>query len=515
MGASSSLGRKKLKVEELNEVERFLYESYKKIDVDFTFNEITTLKLKLTDDKYYFHTEFTFLLFFNNSIFTENINQIYKNFNSNIESFINNTSKKKFFNLLIIIDDEIETLRNGGKVDFDGLFTVAFERMEIFIMLYIDVTNCNQLYIIEFMRQLSENSVLYRSGRKFDCIYILLPNTDYLIKNSQVVTYITTRNNSNVIDGGENTLYGYVNFDSFETFLKSKYPPTSSNNQLAKFIKKVQPKSTTSAIFIDFNLEIGDFPNENLYQLISLEVLTYESPINIIYIFINNDFSYNPNFDLFINKVISSFDNAMDKFTNNEVFLKIKILHVNSPDYKRNKSYFGNYLKDFSKDTNKNLNGSEKNIKYKFKLEEAENKLHELICKKFRKKENVITNSSLVFEFYEIMDDINKKEPKINKCRKKIIRYKFNKSSFRNYMNFIIVLTKNNYLNKLFENKDKSSNKVIEKILKFLSKNNGINDYNKNNINKASFQNGFEYEIIQESREETVKNFSNNFFNYI
>ena len=199
MGASSSLGRKKLKVEELNEVERFLYESYKKIDVDFTFNEITTLKLKLTDDKYYFHTEFTFLLFFNNSIFTENINQIYKNFNSNIESFINNTSKKKFFNLLIIIDDEIETLRNGGKVDFDGLFTVAFERMEIFIMLYIDVTNCNQLYIIEFMRQLSENSVLYRSGRKFDCIYILLPNTDYLIKNSQVVTYITTRNNSNLI----------------------------------------------------------------------------------------------------------------------------------------------------------------------------------------------------------------------------------------------------------------------------------------------------------------------------
>ena len=86
---SSPLVKRKIKVEELSEIERFLYESYRKIDVDFTFNEVTTLKLKLTDDKFYFHTEFSFLLFFNNSIFTENINQIYKNFNAKIESFIN------------------------------------------------------------------------------------------------------------------------------------------------------------------------------------------------------------------------------------------------------------------------------------------------------------------------------------------------------------------------------------------------------------------------------------------
>jgi len=106
------LTKKKIKVEELSEIERLLYESYRKIDVDFTFNEVTTLKLKLTDDKFYFHTEFSFLLFFNNSIFTDNINQIYKNFNSKIESFINSSSDKKFFNVLLIIDDEIETLKS-------------------------------------------------------------------------------------------------------------------------------------------------------------------------------------------------------------------------------------------------------------------------------------------------------------------------------------------------------------------------------------------------------------------
>ena len=57
------LTKKKIKVEELSEIERLLYESYRKIDVDFTFNEVTTLKLKLTDDKFYFHTEFSFYYF--------------------------------------------------------------------------------------------------------------------------------------------------------------------------------------------------------------------------------------------------------------------------------------------------------------------------------------------------------------------------------------------------------------------------------------------------------------------
>ena len=241
---SNPLIKRKIKVEELSEIERFLYESYRKIDVDFTFNEVTTLKLKLTDDKFYFHTDFSFLLFFNNSIFTENINQIYKNFNAKIESFINSTSSsdKKLFNVLIIVDDEIESLKSGSKVDFDGLFTIAFEKMEIFIMLYIDVTNCHIEYVNEFMKQLCENTILYRSGRKFDCIYILLPNTDYIVKNSQTISFVTTRNDYNLDNIENSSLYDLLNFDSFTNFLKSKYPPTSSNNQFSKFIKKSETK---------------------------------------------------------------------------------------------------------------------------------------------------------------------------------------------------------------------------------------------------------------------------------
>ena len=535
------LAKKKIKVEELSEIERLLYESYRKIDVDFTFNEVTTLKLKLTDDKFYFHTEFSFLLFFNNSIFTENINQIYKNFNTKIESFINSSSNKKFFNVLLIIDDEIETLKSGAKIDFDGLFTIAFERMEIFIMLYIDVTNCHPEYVNEFMKQLCENSILYRSGRKFDCVYILLPNTDYIVKNSQTITFVTTRNDYNLFEEEENNLYELLNFDSFSNFLKCKYPPTSSNNQFSKFIRKVKPASTCSAIYIDFNFEISEFPNENLYQFISIEILTSECPENIMYIFINNDFNYNPNFDLFINKIISSFDQATDKFKDKGAFLKIKILLVNSSDYKRNKGFLStNLLSGYSYKNNSNIiNNKNEN---KFKLKDVETKVHELICKKFQKKtENLPYNSNLIFQFNEIMDNTSKKETKQSKYRKTTIKYKFTKPKQANkkeYESLILALAKKNYLNKIFNKDNIKENKINLKILQFLGvkenkksedlKNGENYNYEKkekdkkennsdlidnyNNTIKKSYENGLEVEINYEEKEELVKDFETQFF---
>ena len=534
------LAKKKIKVEELSEIERLLYESYRKIDVDFTFNEVTTLKLKLTDDKFYFHTEFSFLLFFNNSIFTENINQIYKNFNAKIESFINSSSNKKFFNVLLIIDDEIETLKSGAKIDFDGLFTIAFERMEIFIMLYIDVTNCHPEYVNEFMKQLCENSILYRSGRKFDCVYILLPNTDYIVKNSQTITFVTTRSDYNLLEEEENNLYELLNFDSFSNFLKCKYPPTSSNNQFSKFIRKVKPVSTNSAIYIDFNFEISEFPNENLYQFISIEILTSECPENIMYIYINNDFNYNPNFDLFINKIMSSFDQATDKFKDKGVFLKIKLLLVNSSDYKRNKGFLTtNLLSGYSYKNNSNANNNK--TENKFKLKDVETKVHELICKKFQKKtENLPYNSTLIFQFNEIMDNVNKKETKQSKYRKTTIKYKFTKPKQTNkkeYESLILALAKKNYLNKLFNKENIKENKINLKLLQFLGyknikndKKTNNNENNENNDNKEkkennnnliddnnntikkSYDNGLEVEINYEEKEELVKEFETQFF---
>ena len=170
------------------------------------------------------------------------------------------------------------------------------------------------------MKQLCENSILYRLSRKFDCIYILLPNTDYIVKNSQTITFVKTRSNYNLFEKEENDLYEPPNFDFFSNFLKCKYPLTSSNNKFSKFIRKVKAVSTCSSIYIDFNFEISEFPNENLYHFIYKEVLALECPENIMYIYINNDFNYNPHFDLFINKVMSSFGQATDKFKDRGVF---------------------------------------------------------------------------------------------------------------------------------------------------------------------------------------------------
>ena len=524
---SNPLVKRKIKVEELSEIERFLYESYRKIDVDFTFNEVTTLKLKLTDDKFYFHTEFSFLLFFNNSIFTENINQIYKNFNTKIESFINSstTSDKKLFNVLIIVDDEIESLKSGSKIDFDGLFTIAFEKMEIFIMLYIDVTNCHIEYVNEFMKQLCENSILYRSGRKFDCIYLLLPNTDYIVKNSQTVSFITTRNDYNLGVNESSSLYELLNFDSFTNFLKCKYPPTSSNNQFSKFIKKVKPRSTSTAIYIDFNLEITDFPNENLYQFISIEILTSESTENIFYIYINSDFKYNPNFDLFINKILSSFELAMEKFKEKGIFLKIKLLLVNSNESKRNNRFLGNNLFSFSNNTN-NINKSN-NTGNSFKLKEVEMKVHELVCQKLKKKNKYFSNNTkLIFEFNEIIDDANKKELKKNKYRKTVLNYKFSKEGMNSdYLNLIFALSKKNYLNKMFDSENIKTNKINIKLLQFfgikqsdnIKKEKKLTEdiniiNNEKNINlKEKYDNGLEVEIVSEENEELVKLFETQF----
>jgi hypothetical protein len=350
------------------------------------------------------------------------------------------------------------------------------------------------------------------------------------VKNSQTVSFITTRSDYQLSEE-ENNLYELLNFDSFTNFLKCKYPPTSSNNQFAKFIKKVKPVSTSSAIYIDFNFEISEFPNENLYQLVTIETLTLECPENIIYVYINNDFHYNPNFDLFINKVISSFEQAFEKFVE-KVLLKIKILLINSSDHKRNKSYFASNFLDFS---NKKNDKNDKSEQISFKLKDVEMKVHELICKKLKKKtQDIPVNSNLIIEFNEIMDDVNKKDPKPNKYRKTIITYKFseNNENIQNnknaYRNLIFSLAKKNYLEKMFNKEDIKNNKINIKLKQFLGmtepetqnseEKNEIKDENNSEQNgtiKEKYDNGLEVKIVFEEKEELVNTFQSQFLKSI
>ena len=203
----------------------------------------------------------------------------------------------------------------------------------------------------------------------------------------------------------------------------------------------------------------------------------------------------------------------MEKFKEKGVFLKIKILLVNSNEVKRNNRLFGNNIFSFSNNTNNNININ-KNTNGDFKLKEVEMNVNKLICQKLKKKnEHISINTRLIFEFYEIYDDISKKEIKKNKYRKTILTYKFNEIKINSdYQNLIIALAKKNYLDKLIKKENIKDNKINTKLLQFFGDKQIKENKNKNNENiKENYQNGLEVEITNEENEELVKSFESQF----
>ena len=384
--------RERKRDEKFKEVEQLLYDSYRKLDIDFTLNQLVSLKLKLKDAEKYFYTQFHFLMFFNNALFSENINQLYNNFNKKIENFSSN-NQTKIFKLLICLDDETETLKNGEKIEFENLFTIIFEKLEINIILNCDLTNCPIDYIIEFFTQLLDNATLYKSGRKFDCLYILLPNIHYIIKNSQTLTYYGNNENTSLKDYNENFMK-FINIEGFKKFLKAKYESCSSNNYYSKILLQILPFKSLSILYFNFNTEIDEFVPENEYQFVCIENLINVCNESVFYIYLNHDFKYNENFDLFINKILDSFNLKLKNVKNNDenkevknLFLKIKIIHSHKE-------------KDF-------------------KLESLFKKVNEYFYDYFKNKKNYL-NCEFIFEFNEIKGK-NKKE----KCSYKIINVKY------------------------------------------------------------------------------------------
>ena len=103
-------------------------------------------------------------------------------------------------------------------------------------------------------------------------------------------------------------------------FLKCKHPYTEYNEQILNLIPQIKPKSAISVLYFNFALNIDSFQSENRYQLFNIDVLSFNSPNNIVYIYINESFSSNENFSLLINKIISSFESCLKN-------LKIKVLN--------------------------------------------------------------------------------------------------------------------------------------------------------------------------------------------
>lgn len=163
----------------------FIQESFKNTGVSFTDREITNLKLKINDAENYFGVKFDYFICFNSFLFQERVNQIYDNFNAKIENFKSNSMK-----ILIEFDDESDS-NITKKIDFDTLLTVILEKLEIEIFIYFDMTNVDYSYINNFLEQLYDSIEMYKYNRKYDNLYFLFPNTDYLAKVDSNLIYLS------------------------------------------------------------------------------------------------------------------------------------------------------------------------------------------------------------------------------------------------------------------------------------------------------------------------------------
>ena len=177
--------KKKEAIKELTPYEKkleFLQLSFKNTGVVFTEKELINLKLKVTDAEKHFGTVFDYFICYNSFLFQERVHQIYDNYNFMIESF-----KKSRIKLIIEFDSETEN--ENTKLEYDTLLTVALEKLEIETIIYFDFTNTDNVYSDNFFSQLIDSIDMYKYNRKFDNLYFLLSNIDYIVKYEGFLMY--------------------------------------------------------------------------------------------------------------------------------------------------------------------------------------------------------------------------------------------------------------------------------------------------------------------------------------
>lgn len=314
---------------EPSEVETLLTHTYKNTDLEFSHKEILSFKLRINDAEQYFYTKFDFFFYFNNYLFRERLSILYDNFNYRIENFCT-VKNKENFSVLVDFDDETDNIARGSKMDFDSLFTIVFEKLEISVILFFDMTNVDKSYITDFFYQLVESVDLYKYNRKFDCLYFLMPNTDYIVKNDSAFMYVTQKKFTNKkiffnedTHNIRNDFHDCV-FNKFnnEKLISSRYPKVEGNNFIEYFIEKSKPTQIKCFMNFNFLTEIESFILENEDQFKTLELIIQLCQINIITIY---DFNFlnEKIFEIFLKKLTNLLDKS--NFTENLLILKLFI----------------------------------------------------------------------------------------------------------------------------------------------------------------------------------------------
>lgn len=285
---------KKTENTDQDKTESLLFETFKNTDLDFSFKEITTLKLRMKDAENYFITSFDFLLYFNSYVFHERLNIIYDNFSHGVEKW--NGNKNSIFKVLVDFDDETESIFQNEKIDLDSLFTIIFEPLEIHLILFFFMTNCNKVYIEQFFEQLYENIYMYKSTRKYNIMFFLLPNTDYFIRNETYVMYLV--NEANFEESLNVTSDETFEFKSefsnsiflslyFTQLFKINYTQNGCNSILEHIIKRSSPGFIRSVFLFDFYCNMNDFIIRYERELGMLDITSSNAMVNVIHILMN------------------------------------------------------------------------------------------------------------------------------------------------------------------------------------------------------------------------------------
>ena len=366
----------------MDKIEQLLVDTFQNTDIDFNYKEVLTIKLRVHDAEKYFIREFNCLIYFNSYIFQQRLNILYENYSANVEKFLKRTiSQNISTNFLILVDFDDETempqggyyagsyeINNDGniaesgnpegtnlatfstKIEYESLFTIIFEPLEIPTALFFLMTNHNQKTINDFFSQLYENIYLNKGNRKYDIMYFLLPNLDFFVRNESYVIYIV--NQSNQFDESLDMLNNYtISYTTqytealycslyFKEMLNVIYDKNNAygNSIINSFLKNIIEPSFVQSIFkFDSNLssQFEDFVIEYEREIEIISKLISISNVNTIIIRLDN-FSQNSEKIEGISQMIKKFLLMHDKVQFGKSVLIIRLLCLENFD---NKNY--------------------------------------------------------------------------------------------------------------------------------------------------------------------------------
>ena len=300
------MGNKTIRTKESILVDRLILESFKDTDLEIPLTEINKLKDHFKDAEKYFNFKFDYLIYFSNKLFHEGLPVLYDNYISKVEQFSSKfKSLKKIFSIFIDFEQYYD-LDEEMDLEFDPIFTVIFEKLEIKNILCFYLANSDVEYMQIFFEQLYENVYLYKDSRNYDSLYFLLPNTDYFIKNEDYLLYICNKGNSGdkikeVYFNNFTTNYNDIIFNTnyFSKFLILKSLPNYCSRKIDTFLENI-PDSLFFKYISEINIDDSDklnFINQNKRFFDFHQLLCKKAPnIQIIFVIrneINADNIYN------------------------------------------------------------------------------------------------------------------------------------------------------------------------------------------------------------------------------